>query len=52
MKQRKQTDFTILLVGIIILAIMAASCGVSKNYKTSPCWKGAEPKHRTGKMRA
>lgn len=53
MKQRKQTDFTILLLGIVLLvAILAASCNASKNYKVSPCWKGAEPKHRYGKMRA
>lgn len=44
---------TLLLIAIVIfLAILAASCGASKNYKTSPCWKGVEPRHRTSKMRA
>jgi len=41
---------TILIV--TLAAFILASCGTSKNYQKSPCWKGAEPKYRTAKMRA
>jgi hypothetical protein len=37
---------------ITLAAFIMASCASSKNYQSSPCWKGKEPRIRTSKMRA
>jgi len=51
-KQMTDPKFILLLIGWAFIFAMLYSCSSSKNYQSSPCWKGQEPRHRTSKMRA